>query len=65
MSTIIIFILVKIVAFLGVERAENPVTNSLFYDTLTIKPKDSVDDIRRRAAEKEINLRYFSNGLVC
>lgn len=40
-------------------------TNSVFFDTLHIIPKGvSVDEIKARAAEKKMNLRYFEDGAI-
>lgn len=38
--------------------------NKHFFDTLTVQPKFSVDDIKTRAATKQINIRYQENGTV-
>eukprot|EP00918_Siedleckia_nematoides_P076223 GHVU01166656.1.p1 GENE.GHVU01166656.1~~GHVU01166656.1.p1 ORF type:complete len:1001 (+),score=107.80 GHVU01166656.1:245-3004(+) len=48
----------------GVENAGHNITNKVFYDTLNIQPKESVDAIKSRAAQKEINLRYFKDGHI-
>jgi len=48
----------------GVRSSGNSVENEIFFDTLKIRPKDGVDAVRERAEQKEINLRYFSDGTV-
>jgi len=48
----------------GVEEAGNTLINKQFFDTLTIKPRVDSDAICRQAKSKEINLRYFPNGMV-
>lgn len=35
--------------------------NEIFFDTIKVKPKASVDEIRKRAVAKKINLRYFED----
>lgn len=39
-------------------------TNKNFFDTLRIEPSGPVEDVRFRAHEKKINLRYFDDGAV-
>lgn len=34
----------------------------MFFDTIKVKPKMKVDEIRKRAEAKEINLRYFDDN---
>jgi len=48
----------------GVEEAGNTVVNKQFFDTLTIAPRVNRDVIVGQARNKEINLRYFSSGMV-
>jgi len=48
----------------GVEEAGNTVVNKQFFDTLTINPHVSSEVIVQQARNKEINLRYFSSGMV-
>ncbi|CAF1047626.1 unnamed protein product [Adineta steineri] len=42
----------------------NSIKNEIFFDTLKIKPKMSLDEIKQRATEKRINLRYYDNGSI-
>ena len=39
-------------------------TNELFFDTLRLQPQMSLNEIKQRAKEKRINLRYYENGSV-
>jgi len=48
----------------GVEEAGNALVNKQFFDTLTIIPHVDSDVIASRARKREINLRYFPNGMV-
>ena len=46
------------------ESAGHKVTNDLFFDTIKIHPSSPVEEIKQRAIEKEVNLRYFEDGDV-
>jgi glycine dehydrogenase len=48
----------------GITDAGNEIVNQQFFDTLTVKPRDSSAAVRKRAESKEINLRYFADGNV-
>ncbi|XP_037092209.1 glycine dehydrogenase (decarboxylating), mitochondrial-like [Pollicipes pollicipes] len=48
----------------GLRDGGHDILNPLFYDTLKIKPKVSQQEIRLRAMQKEINLRYYNDGCV-
>ncbi|KAH6941202.1 hypothetical protein HPB50_014900 [Hyalomma asiaticum] len=48
----------------GAAIAGHHVTHPQFFDTLKIKPANSQEAIKKRAAEKEVNLRYFADGTV-
>ena len=48
----------------GVKSAGHVIKNNLFFDTLQIQPKTSIDEIKIRASEKHINLRYYPDGSV-
>ena len=48
----------------GLRDEGHEILNPLFYDTLKIKPKVSHQEIRERAIQKEINLRYYDDGCV-
>jgi len=47
-----------------VEEAGSTVVNKQFFDTLTISPRLGSEEVARHARDKEINLRYFSSGMV-
>jgi len=49
---------------IGVEEAGNTLVHKHFFDTLTINPRFGSDTILRQARSKEINLRYFPDGMV-
>lgn len=40
------------------------IPNSLFFDTLRIEPKLDPEEIKQRATEKQINLRYYEDGSI-
>lgn len=46
----------------GLEMDGNKLTNEYFFDTLKIVPSIGVDEVRTRANEKKINLRYFDDN---
>ena len=46
---------------LGLTNSKNQVVNSLFFDTIKVKPKNSIKDIKERAESKKMNLRYFED----
>ncbi|XP_026462249.1 glycine dehydrogenase (decarboxylating), mitochondrial-like [Ctenocephalides felis] len=50
----------------GLKLAGHEVQNSTFFDTLQVKLKNTmtVQDLRKKAEEKRINLRYFEDGTV-
>ncbi|XP_025837519.1 glycine dehydrogenase (decarboxylating), mitochondrial-like, partial [Agrilus planipennis] len=48
----------------GLKKDGHETQKSTFFDTLRIEPKISVDEIRSRAMEKKINLRYYDDGAV-
>lgn len=52
------------ILFVGISEAGHTVNNEIFYDTLKITPKNGADEIRQKAQQKMINLRYFSDGDV-
>ena len=49
----------------ALEKAGYKLTNKYFFDTLKIEIKDKskIDEIRKKAEAKEINFRYFENGI--
>lgn len=50
--------------FPGIRKSGHTVTSSAFFDTVKFQPKGSQEDIKRRAEEKKINLRYYPCGRV-
>ncbi len=42
----------------------NVVENEFFFDTLKVRPQLEISEIRRRAHEAKINVRYFPDGSV-
>ena len=48
----------------GLKKAFHEVLNQQFFDTIKIKPAMiSIDEIRKRAEAKKINLRYFEDNI--
>lgn len=47
----------------GLKLANNQILNESFFDTIKIKPKSSVEEIKQKAEAKHINLRYFEDNL--
>jgi glycine dehydrogenase len=47
----------------GLKNSGNTVLNELFFDTIKVKPKKSLEEIKNRAESKCINLRYYDDGL--
>ena len=48
----------------GLKAGGNQINSELFFDTLQFQPKMNLDEIKQRAREKRINLRYYENGQV-
>ncbi|CAF0849210.1 unnamed protein product [Rotaria sordida] len=48
----------------SVKAGGHSIKNEIFFDTLKVKPNMSVDEIKQRAKEKRINLRYYDNGSI-
>merc|ERR1719494_1571588 len=48
----------------GITHCGNLQHNEKFFDTLLVTPADSVEEVKARAEEKEINLRYFDDGRI-
>ena len=46
----------------GLNLSGNHLVHQNFFDTLKIKPKLGIDEIRQRAELKSINLRYYSDN---
>jgi len=53
-----------LVTLLGLADAGNEVEHKTFFDTLKVNPLLDVSEIRNRASEVKINLRYFEDGTV-
>ena len=49
----------------GLKTAGHIVVNPLFFDTITIHVKGSIDTVRSRAVQKKINFRYGEGDEVC
>lgn len=52
------------VLYYGLKEDSNMIPNSLFFDTLRVEPKLDPDEIKQRATEKQINLRYYEDGSI-
>ena len=48
----------------GLADAGNKVENGLFFDTVKVNPLIDLLEIKHRATEMEVNLRYFEDGAV-
>lgn len=49
----------------GVKQAGHSLHSDMFYDTIKVNPQgSSLNEIKSRAVEKEMNLRYFDDGQV-
>jgi glycine dehydrogenase len=48
----------------GLRESGNTIENGLFFDTIKVAPRLSLSEIKVRAVEMEINLRYFADGDV-
>lgn len=48
----------------GFTDAGHKSLNQLFFDTLHIKPNKPIEEIKKAADAKEINLRYFKDGTI-
>ena len=48
----------------GLRESGNVVENEHFFDTIKVSPRLSATEIRLRAHEVNINLRYFPDGCV-
>lgn len=45
----------------GLQEDGNQQANKLFFDTLRIHPRIGVEEVKKRANEKRINLRYYDD----
>lgn len=48
----------------GLKSGGNHINHEIFFDTLNLKPSMNINEIKQRAKEKKINLRYYDNGNV-
>jgi len=48
----------------GLRDSGNIIENELFFDTIKVNPRLDASEIRIRAIEKQMNLRYFPDGCV-
>ena len=48
----------------GLSESGNVIENGLFFDTIKVQPILDVNEIKHRANEMKINLRYFEDGAV-
>jgi len=46
----------------GLAESGNVVENGLFFDTIKVQPRLDIDEIKHRARELNINLRYFDTN---
>ncbi|XP_066154091.1 glycine dehydrogenase (decarboxylating), mitochondrial [Euwallacea fornicatus] len=53
-----------LVLHLGLQRSGSVLSNEYFFDTLRVQPAISLEEIRNRAEEMTINLRYYDDGWV-
>lgn len=52
------------IVFSGLQHDGNTINIEYFFDTLKVKPKKSVSEIKSRARDFQINLRYFADDTV-
>lgn len=45
----------------GLKEDGNQLSNEMFFDTLTVNPKIGLDEVKERAVEKQVNLRYYDD----
>lgn len=48
----------------GLQDSGNIVENGLFFDTIKVQPMLDIAEIKHRAHEMKVNLRYFEDGSV-
>lgn len=48
----------------GLRNSGNAIESQVFFDTLKVNPNLAASEIRERAKQKEINLRYYDDGCV-
>ena len=48
----------------GLQDSGNTVENGLFFDTIKVQPRLDIAEIKHRATEMKMNLRYFEDESV-
>lgn len=48
----------------GIKKGGHKLTSTVFFDTVKFEPKGGQDEIKKRAEEKRINLRYYPDGEI-
>merc|ERR1719228_1758757 len=48
----------------GLRESGNTIHNQLFFDTIKVSPRLSLGEVKLRATEMRVNLRYFDDGDV-
>ena len=48
----------------GLQDSGNAVENGLFFDTIKVQPRLDIAEIKHRATEMKMNLRYFEDDSV-
>ena len=48
----------------GLQDSGNNVENGLFFDTIKVQPRLDIAEIKHRATEMKMNLRYFEDDSV-
>jgi glycine dehydrogenase len=43
----------------GLKKSGNKILTNQYFDTIKVKPKLGIEELRKRAESKKINLRYF------
>ena len=46
----------------ALNEGKNAVINQQYFDTLKVKPKMSIEELKKRAESKHVNLRYFPDN---
>ena len=48
----------------GLKEVGHKIEHNVFFDTLKVNPETDISEIKHRATQKEINLRYYPDGTV-
>jgi len=48
----------------GLKESGNTIENEMFFDTLKVSPRIDISEVKLRAVEMKINLRYYPDGCV-